>query len=213
MTEQYKYIKEFRVDDIPKYDNLFIRDGEQVFVVNKHTGEISSTLSIAEYVKTWRTEWENNPTFRAYYQDKLTFPTDPDKAETLEELRRLCSDKTRLRRGDERFLLDFMLRDLLSTTEMKLFTHLTKCVEVWNYAVVDYSNIPSVLDVSERQVRNLWRGLQEKGMIAILNTQFHTPQGWRYLVKVHPMIFWEGRYSAWAAKCKAEYEYEDAITL
>ena len=49
MTEQ-QYTLEFRVDDIPEYGSLFIRDGEQV--VNKHIGEIMHNWnSVIKYYK------------------------------------------------------------------------------------------------------------------------------------------------------------------
>lgn len=210
-TEEYLY--SFPVHDIPDYEYLFIRNGEQVFVVSKETGEFVETLSLSDYTNLWRREWQNNPAFKSYYLQGIKKPDNPDKAETLDELKSLCSDKTRHRRGNEGYLLDFLLNDSLTKTEIKLFDHLVKNVVVWNYSVVDYNNLSTVLSLSDRQLRNLWRSLQDKGLVSVVNTQFLTDDGWRYLVKVHPMIHWEGRYSAWAAKCRAEYEYEDALTL
>lgn len=204
----------FKIEDIPNYDNLFIRDGEWVFVVNKHSGEISHKLSVLEYADFWCKEWKENEALRTHLTKGYFLPKpNPDTAENIQELRMLCSDKSRHRKGDTSFLFDFMLRDECTKAESKLFLYLTRQVEVWNYSIIDYNSLPAIMNLSERQVRNIWKSLQEKGLISVVNTQFSTDEGWGILVKLHPKLYWEGRYSAWAAKCKNNYEYEDAIAL
>lgn len=205
----------YRVDDIPNYDNLFIRDGRRVFVVNKHTGEILHNLSVLEYCDFWVNDYTTNKDMQKFYRRGLFSPKgNPDTAQNIKELRKLCSDTTRHRKGDTGYLLDFLMADACNKTESKLFLHLTKNIIVWNYAVVNYSDLPDVTGVkTSKQLKTIWQNIQEKGLMQVLNENFKVEDGYCILVKVHPKVYWEGRYTAWIAKCKADYEYEDAITV
>jgi hypothetical protein len=205
----------YRIDDIPNYPYLFIRDGGFVYLTNKDTGEIIDNLSLTEYVDLWRKEWNINPDFKSYYTKGLFQPKqDPDTATNTTELKRLCSDNTRHRKGDTGFLLDFIMLDQCSKTESKVFLHLCKKVIVWSYSTTDMEEIQSVTELrSTKQVKAVWKSLQDKGLLSVVNTNFLTHGEYKTLVKLHPKIYWEGRYSAWAVKCKADYEYEDLETL
>ncbi|UZS00858.1 hypothetical protein [Pseudomonas phage vB_PsaM_M1] len=212
MTEYERF---YRIDDIPNYPTLFIRDGDFVFVVNKHTGEISNKLTLMQYVDFWREEWEINSNVRDFYTKGLFHPKqDPDTATNLKDLKKLCSDNTRHRKGDTGYLLDFIMLDQCSKTESKVFLHLCKKVIVWSYCTTDMQDLQSVTELkSSKQVKAVWKSLQDKGLLCVVNTDFDVYGEYKILVKLHPRIYWEGRYSAWAVKCKADYEYEDSVTL
>jgi len=209
------YDRYYVTHDIPNHPTLFIRDGDFVFVVNKHTGEISEKLTLTEYVDCWRNEWDTNPVFKAYYMKGYFLPkTDPDTATTLKDLKRMCSDSTRHRKGDTGYLLDFIMTDQCSKTESKLFLYLCKNVVVWNYSVTTMEDIQECLGLkSLKQTKAVWKALQDKGLIFLLNSDFEVEGQYKILIKLHPKIYWEGRHSAWAAKCKEEYEYEDSVTI
>lgn len=215
MTEKREYTFHNKVDDIPNYPNLFIRDGVFVFLTNKHTGEILDKLSIPDAVKLWTHEWNTNYTFRSFYQKGLQYPKDdPDTAKNLKELKKLCSDNTRHRKGDTGFLLDFIMKDSINKTESKVFLHLTKQVVVWNYAITTQEDIKTAAELkTDKQVKAVWTSLQDKGLIVTINSEFDVGDDYKILVKIHPRLYWEGRYSAWLVKCKADYEYEDPITV
>lgn len=212
MTDYERY---YRIDDIPNYPTLFVRDGTFVFVVNKHTGEISNKLTLPQYVEYWRNEWNTNPLLKNYYQKGLFYPKqDPDTAKNLKDLKKLCSDNTRHRKGDTGYLLDFIMLDQCSKTESKVFLHLCKKVIVWSYCTTNLDEIQAITELkSMKQVKAVWNSLQDKGFLCVVNTDFDLDGQYKTLVKLHPRLYWEGRYSAWAVKCKADYEYEDSITL
>lgn len=210
-----EYDRYYATHDIPNYPTLFIRDGDFVFAVDKHTGEISKKLTLTEYVECWRLEWDTNPIFKAYYMKGYFTPkADPDTATTLKDLKRMCSDGTRHRKGDTGYLLDFLMTDKCSKTESKLFLYLCKNVVVWNYSVTTIEDIQEYLDLKTlKQTRAVWKALQDKGLIFLLNSDFEVEGKYKLLVKLHPKIYWEGRHSAWATKCKEEYEYGDSVTI
>lgn len=198
----------YRVDDIPKYDNLFIRDGGRVFVVNKHTGEILHNLSVMEYCNLWVNEYLTNVNMRKFYQRGLFNPkSNPDTAQDLKELKKLCSDTSRTGRGDTGYLLDFMLLDSCTISESKMLKVLCDCVEVWNYSVISWEDLKHRMSVGDKQVRRVYTALLEKGLVMELNRKFEAEDKWCYLIKIHPKLFWKGRYSAFIAKVAASYEY------
>jgi hypothetical protein len=207
------YIKEYRVDDIPDYPFLFIRDGAFVYMTNKHTGEISEALSVSEYCQLWNRERQTNPLFISYYEKGYSYPKpSPDTAKNISELVKLCSDKTRHRKGDDGFLLDFMWQEgsTLTITETKLFRYICTNVEVWNYSVVTEDSMIVTLGKGLRHTRDTFKSLESKGLIRVLNTKFDCHGEWKTLVKVHPKLYWKGRYSAWLAAIGESYEYEDS---
>jgi hypothetical protein len=212
MTEYERF---YRVDDIPNYPTLFIRDGDFVFVVNKHTGEISDKLTLEQYVDFWREEWDNNPVFRNYYTQEYFAPKDhPDAAKDITELYKLCSDKTRHRKGDDGFLLDFLWADSCTITETKLFKYLCDNVAVWNYSVIDTKDMHTSLGLkSKKNTVRIFKSLQDKGLIKLLDEKFDVKGEWKSLVKLHPKLFWKGRHSAWAVAIGNHYEYGEDVEL
>ena len=210
-----RYVYENRIDDIPNYPTLFIRDEDFVFITNKHTGEITEKLTLYDAVQYWIEEWNTNPVFRGYYQRGLHCPKDdPDTANNIKELKKLCSDNSRHRKGDTGFLLDFLMKDDISKTESKVFLYLAKQVFVWNYCAVTMEEIATASELkSSKQVKAVWNSLQDKGLIHVINTDFDVYGEYKILVKLHPRLYWVGRYSAWLVKCKSDYEYEDSITV
>lgn len=212
MTEYERF---YRVDDIPNYPTLFIRDGDFVFVVNKHTGEISDKLTLEQYVDFWREEWDNNPVFRNYYTQEYFAPKDhPDAAKDITELYKLCSDKTRHRKGDDGFLLDFLWADSCTITETKLFKYLCDNVAVWNYSVIDTKDMHTSLGLkSKKNTVRIFKSLQDKGLIKLLDEKFDVKGEWKSLVKLHPKLFWKGRHSAWAVAIGNQYEYGEDVEL
>lgn len=214
MTEN-RYIKQFIVDDIPNYPILYIRDGDFVFATDKHTGEIYKKLTLWEYVSVWVDEWNNNPIFNEYYTKGYSVPKDhPNTAKDIAELLRLCSDKTRHRKGDDGFLLDFLWDDSCTLTETKLFKYLCDNVVVWNYSVIDPTDMHTALGLkSKKNTGRLFKSLQEKGLIKLLDDKFDVKGEWKSLVKVHPKLFWKGRHSAWAVAIGNQYEYGEDVEL
>lgn len=214
MTEN-EYTKEYVVDDIPNYPILYIRDGDFVFVTNKHTGEIYQKATIPEYVDLWRHEWDNNPTFKEFYTRGYFVPKQhPDAAKDIVELYKLCSDKTRHRKGDDGFLLDFLWNDSCTLNETKLFKYLCDNVVVWNYSVIDPNDMHIKLELkSKKNTGRIFKALQEKGLIKLLDEKFDVKGEWRSLVKVHPKLFWKGRHSAWAVAIGNQYEYGEDVEL
>lgn len=211
MTERF-----YRVDDIPDYPILFIRDGGFVFETDKYTGEIQNKLCIEGYVKVWCSEWVSNPIFKSYYHKGYSIPKqNPDTAKSLKELKKLCSDNTRHRKGDTGYLLDFLMEGDCNKTESKIFLHLSKNVIVWNYCITSLEEIKSISELkSDKQLKAVWKSIQEKGLVTEVRGDIETSDGvYKMLVKLHPKLYWEGRYSAWLVKCKADYEYEDPITI
>jgi hypothetical protein len=204
-----------RIDDIPNYPTLFIRDGDFIFVVDKHTGEISDKLTLTDYVCRWRQEWDNNSVFRSYYTLEYFTPKDhPDTAKDIAELYKLCSDKTRHRKGDDGFLLDFLWTDSCTITETKLFKYLCDNVAVWNYSVIDTKDMHTSLGLkSKKNTGRIFKSLQDKGLIKLLDEKFDVKGEWRSLVKLHPKLFWKGRHSAWAVAIGNQYEYEEDVEL
>lgn len=214
MTEN-SYIKQHVVDDIPNYPILYVRDGDFVFVVDKHTGEIYKKLTLRDYVSVWVDEWNNNPIFNEYYTKGYSVPKDhPNTAKDIVELYKLCSDKTRHRKGDDGFLLDFLWDDSCTLTETKLFKYLCDNVVVWNYSVIDPTDMHIALGLkSKKNTGRLFKSLQEKGLIKLLDDRFDVKGEWRSLVKVHPKLFWKGRHSAWAVAVGNHYEYGEDVEL
>jgi hypothetical protein len=212
MTEYERF---YRIDDIPNYPTLFIRDGDFVFVVNKHTGEISDKLTLEQYVDFWREEWEINTNVRGYYTQEYFAPKDhPDAAKDITELYKLCSDKTRHRKGDDGFLLDFLWADSCTITETKLFKYLCDNVAVWNYSVIDTKDMHISLGLkSKKNTVRIFKSLQDKGLIKLLDEKFDVKGEWKSLVKLHPKLFWKGRHSAWAVAIGNQYEYGEDVEL
>lgn len=210
-----EYERFYRVDDIPNYPTLFIRDGAFIFVVNKHTGEISDNLTLEQYVDFWREEWEINSVFRDYYTQEYFVPKDhPDTAKDLTELYKLCSDKTRHRKGDDGFLLDFLWSDSCTITETKLFKYLCDNVVVWNYSVIDTKDMHTSLGLkSKKNTGRIFKSLQDKGLIKLIDEKFDVKGEWKSLVKLHPKLFWKGRHSAWAVAIGNQYEYGEDVEL
>lgn len=210
-----KYTKEYVVDDIPNYPILYIRDGDFVFVTDKHTGEIYKKVTLDEYIEIWDYEWNNNTTFRDFYTQGYSIPKNhPDTAKDLSELHKLCSDKTRHRKGDDGFLLDFLWNEDCTLTETKLFKYLCENVIVWNYSVVDQDSFKGALKLkSKKHAGRVFKSLEEKGLIKLLHDRFDLGGTWKSLVKVHPKLYWKGRYSAWAVAIGLSYEYGEDIEI
>lgn len=209
------YTKEFAIDDIPNYPILYIRDGDFVFVTDKHTGEIYKKVTLAEYVNIWCEEWHSNPVFREYYTKGYFTPKDhPDTAKDIVELYKLCSDKTRHRKGDDGFLLDFLWNDSCTLNETKLFKYLCDNVAVWNYSVIDSNDMHIKLELkSKKNTGRIFKSLQDKGLIKLLDEKFDVKGEWKSLVKVHPKLYWKGRHSAWAIAVGNQYEYGEDVEL
>ena len=141
-----EYTYSFPVDDIPNFNYLYIREGDIVFKIDKHTGEICIQMSLEEYVSEWRSLWQTNSTFKEYYTQGYTFPKeDPDTSKDIDELRKRCSDSTRHKKGNTEYIIDFLTDDSLTITEVKLLKFLISKVEVWNYAISTYQEIASSL--------------------------------------------------------------------
>lgn len=209
-------IKEYLIHDIPTYPILYIRDGAFVFVVNKQTGEIyKKAITLTEYVEIWTHEWNTNSLFKAYYTEGYSVPKDsPDTAQDIIELYKLCSDKTRHRKGDDGFLLDFLWDNSCSLSETKLFKYLCDNVAVWNYSVVDQNLLHTALGLnSKKHSGRIFKSLQDKGLIKLLSERFDVKGEWLSLVKVHPKLFWKGRHSAWAVAVGSHYEYGEDVEL
>ena len=210
-----KYTKEYVVDDIPNYPILYIRDGDFVFVTDKHTGEIYKKVTLDEYIEIWDYEWNNNTTFRDFYTQGYSIPKNhPDTAKDLSELHKLCSDKTRHRKGDDGFLLDFLWSDQCTLNETKLFKYLCDNVAVWNYSVIDPNDMHIKLELkSKKNTGRIFKSLQDKGLIKLLDEKFDVKGDWKSLVKVHPKLYWKGRHSAWAVSIGNQYEYGEDVEL
>lgn len=208
-------IKEYLLHDIPNYPFLFIREGVFVFKTDKHTGEISEVLHLYEYCYQWVILYRYCPAFRDFYTKGLFFPKDnPDTAGNTAELLKLCSDKTRHRKGDEGFLLHFLWKDQCTLTETKLFKLLCDLVVVWNYAVLDDNDLHTKLNLkSKKHAGRVFTSLEQKGLIKTINTKFDDGGDWKKLVKVHPKLYWKGRYSAWALAIGNTYEYGEDVEL
>jgi len=209
------YTKEFAIDDIPNYPILYIRDGDFVFVTDKYTGEIYKKATLWEYVDIWLDEWNNNFIFRDFYTKGYSVPKDhPDTAKDIVELYKLCSDKTRHRKGDDGFLLDFLWNDSCTLNETKLFKYLCDNVAVWNYSVLDTNDMHIKLELkSKKNTGRIFKSLQDKGLIKLLDEKFDVKGEWRSLVKVHPKLFWKGRHSAWTIAIGNHYEYGEDVEL
>lgn len=210
-----EYTKEYVIDDIPNYPILYIRDGDFVFVTDKHTGEIYKKVTLWEYADIWLEEWNNNFVFRDFYTKGYSVPKDhPDTAKDIVELYKLCSDKTRHRKGDDGFLLDFLWNDSCTLTETKLFKYLCDNVAVWNYSVIDLNDMHTALGLkSKKNTGRIFKSLQDKGLIKLLDEKFDVKGEWKSLVKVHPKLYWKGRHSAWAVAIGNQYEYGEDVEL
>lgn len=206
---------EYKIHDIPDYPYLFIRDGGFVYLTNKHTGEIERTLTLYEYVNIWTNEYKTNQCFLKHYQSDLFLPkNNPDTATTLKELRSLCSDNTRTGRGDTGYLVDFLTSDKCNVTETKLLTLLSKHVDVWNYSVCTWNDIKDGMSVGEKQLKRVYTSLIDKGLMIELNNKFEAGgKHWCLLIKIHPRLFWKGRYSAFINAVSDHYEYSENISL
>lgn len=213
--EENKYVKQYVVDDIPNYPILYIRDGDFVFVTDKYTGEIYKKATLWEYIDIWLDEWNNNFIFRDFYTKGYSVPKDhPDTAKGIVELYKLCSDKTRHRKGDDGFLLDFLWKDQCTLNETKLFKYLCDNVAVWNYSVIYPNDMHIKLELkSKKNTGRIFKALQDKGLIKLLDDKFDVKGEWRSLVKVHPKLYWKGRHSAWAVAIGNQYEYGEDVEL
>lgn len=123
-------------------------------------------------------------------------------------------DKTRHRKGDDGFLLDFLWNDSCTLNETKLFKYLCDNVAVWNYSVIDTNDMHIKLELkSKKNTGRIFKSLQEKGLIKLLDEKFDVKGEWRSLVKVHPKLYWKGRHSAWAVAIGNHYEYGEDVEL
>lgn len=209
MIEQ---IKEYPIHDILNYPTLFIRDGDFVFVADKHTGEISQSLHFLEAADYWVGQLKQSLEMQKYYFGNYFSPKDnPDTARTLKELKYLCSDSSRHVKGDSGYFLDFINSDCANPTQSKLFWWMCKKVEVWNYAVFTQEELYSSIPRTKRQIKTVVSELEEKKLIKIVTDRFEHKKDWALLVKVHPKLYWKGRYEAWATRSNLEYEYEDFL--
>ncbi len=208
-------VREWLLHNIPDYPFLFIREGVFVFKTDKYTGEISEVLCLYEYCYQWMILYRYCPAFRDFYTKGLFFPKDnPDMERNTVELLKLCSDKTRHRKGDEGFLLHFLWKDQCTLTETKLFKLLCDLVVVWNYAVLDDSDLHTKLNLkSKKHAGRVFTSLEQKGLIKTINTKFDDGGDWKKLVKVHPKLYWKGRHSAWALAIGNTYEYGEDVEL
>lgn len=209
-----QYELTFPVCDIPNHPFLFIREGAFVFQTNKETGEISKQLSLPEYADVWRNEWENNPYFRSYYTKGYFIPKEsPDTARNIPELKKLCSDNTRHIKGTDAYFLDFILSDQVNTTQSKMFAWMCKHVVVWNYSIFSMEHLFKSTPLTKKQTKAVFAELQDKKLIKVVTDRFEGNVAWSLLVKLHPKLHWKGRYSAWAAHLKLEYEYEQPMEM
>ena len=215
MPESSEYERLTPVHDIPNFPILFIRDGDFVFMTDKHTGEIYQKLTTDEYCYLFGMFWEFNKDFYTYYTKGYFIPKEPpDTARDIKELHSLCSDKTRHRKGDDSFLLHFLWSEQCTLTETKLFKYLCDSVVLWNYSVVDQNDLHKAVGLkSKKHAGRVFKSLQDKGLIKLLHDRFDLGDSWKSLVKVHPKLFWKGRHSAWAVAVGESYEYVDAQTL
>lgn len=181
--------------------------------INPLTGEITQGVSPIEAAELWRRDWETNPSFRALYTSDYIYPKpSPDTAKDIETLRSLCSDKTRTGRGDTGYLLDFMLSDSFSITEGKMLTLICTKGVVWSYCVCTWEDIMSGMGLSKKQTKRVYDSLIEKGMIKELCKKFRTEDSTlALLIKVHPKLYWKGRYSAYIAALQESYEGLDDV--
>lgn len=215
MPEINKYERLTPVHDIPNFPILFIRDGDFVFMTDKHTGEIYQRLDTDEYCYLWKAFWDHNKDFYSYYTKGYFVPKEhPDTARDLKELHNLCSDKTRHRKGDDSFLLHFLWSEQCTLTETKLFKHLCDNVLLWNYCVIDQNDMHTALGLkSKKHAGRVFKSLEDKGLIKLLHDRFDLGESWKSLIKVHPKLFWKGRHSAWAVAVGESYEYVDTQSL
>lgn len=203
------------LSEINGYTKDVLKDGNQFIVFDTDTGEVIGTFDTNGYVNWWLGEWNSNQVFRDHFTKGYRYPSlNPDDSKNMKELLAACSDKTRHRKGDTGYLLDYLMTGKLSKTESKIFIHLSKKLEVWNYCVTTFEEIKSVSELkSDKQVRTVWKSLQTSGLVTLVNTEFQYNKSYCWLVKLHPKLCWEGRYSAWLASLHADYEYEDSVTL
>lgn len=213
MSREYEKVSQ--VHDIPGYPILYIRSGGVVFVTDKHTGEIYKRIDLSQYCDLWISERDTNPIVAAYYQKEYLRPkSHPDTARDIGELKELCSDKTRHRKGNDGFLLDFMCSDDCSLSETKLFRYLCTQVVVWNYSVIQPKELHNAVGFeSKKYVARMFKSLEDKGLVKLINSNFDVKGKLMSLVKVHPKIYWKGRYSAWAVAIGQDYEYEESLSL
>lgn len=208
------FVLSFPIHDIPNHPILFIRDGAWVFMVDKETGYIAERLTLSDCVDVWTNEITHNPHFQKYYLGSYRIPKQhPDTARSIQDLKLLCSDSSRHRKGDTEYLLDFLNVGECSATETKVFMHLCKLVIVWNYLPLNKTGMHTAVGLSSKHCKRILESLESKGLIKILSDKFESKDGWCSLVKVHPKLYWKGRYSAWAVCNSLNYEYEDALEL
>lgn len=204
----------YQIHDIPNYPTLFIRDGDFVFVTNKDTGEISIKLSVGDYCTLWCNEFNSNLDVNKFYTKGYVYPKDsPDTARDITTLKALCSDNIKHIKGDQSYFLDFLNSDLVNTTHTKMFMWLCKQVVVWNYSVFYMEELYKNTPRSRKQTKAAFQQLQDKKLVHVITNKFEGKQGWMLLVKVHPKLYWKGRYTAWAVKSGLDYEYEDSFLL
>lgn len=215
-------VQEYITHDIPGYDYMFIREdtsnGDRlagnVFMFSKTTGEVVQRFTLDEYCKYWINEVNTNSKVGAYYKKGYNSPRkSADTATNLPTLIRLCADKTRHRKGQDAYLLDFIWSKSLTLTETELFRIVCDHVVVWNYSVFDESRLPTLLNKDTKYTRRVYKSLQDKGLIKVLSTKFDNSGSWNSFVKVHPRLYWKGRVSAWAVAVGEAYEYEDSVKL
>lgn len=182
-----------------------------VIHVNEETGEVILTQPLDEYIS----EWRESPERKALHASEYPIHSNNQHTATsAKELKKLCSDSSRHVKGDTGYVLDFMMDGSLSKTESRILLHLCKKVIVWNYATTTLTEIQNISCLTTmRQTKNVWKSLCDKGMLTIINESFDDYGHTRILIQIHPKLYWEGRFSAWAIHanrsiCASQYMSE-----
>jgi hypothetical protein len=213
---------EYVTHDIQGYDYMYIREDTHtedsiigsVFMFSKTTGEVVQRFTVDEYCLHWKNEVDTNTKVSSFYKKGYNSPRkSADSATNIATLIRLCADKTRHRKGQDAYLLDFIWSKSMTLTETELFKIICEHVVVWNYSVFDESTLSTLLGKDTKYTRRVYKALQDKGLIRVLSTKFDNSGVWNSFVKVHPRLYWKGRVSAWAVAVGEAYEYEDSIKL
>ncbi|MNN67669.1 hypothetical protein D3C81_1833150 [compost metagenome] len=80
--------------------------------------------------------------------------------------------------------------------------------------MIDPNDMHTALGLkSKKNTGRIFKALQEKGLIKLLDEKFDVKGEWKSLVKVHPKLFWKGRHSAWAVAIGNQYEYGEDVEL
>ncbi len=176
-----------------------------VIHVNEETGEVILTQPLDEYISEWRA---------SYVSEYPIYSNNQHTATSTKELKKLCSDSSRNVKGDTGYILDFLMDGDLTKTEAKIILHLCKKIIVWNYATTTLTEIQNIASLSTmKQTKNVWKSLQDKGLLTVVSNSFDDYGYTRILIQIHPKLYWEGRFSAWAIQANrsikaSQYMYE-----